>query len=114
LTLEIDLFFCFANSHLQAASETLAHLPMKTAHHAFSMGDLSPARRLGLSTWVTLLCLLAWGFSGLDMGIMQVLADSHGFKLRDQGVGPACVPCLQHHLDGRIGNMQRELSDLVP
>ena len=56
---------------------------MKTAHHAFSMGDLSPARRLGLSTWVTLLCLLAWDFSGLDMGIMQVLADSHGFKLRD-------------------------------
>lgn len=56
---------------------------MKTAHHAFHMGDLSPARRLGLATWVTLLCLLASDFSGADMGIMQILADSNGFKLRD-------------------------------
>jgi membrane-associated PAP2 superfamily phosphatase len=56
---------------------------MQTTHHTFTIGDLSPARRLGLATWVTLLCLLAWDFSGGDMGIMQVLADSSGFKLRD-------------------------------
>ena len=56
---------------------------MQATHHTFTLGDLSPARRLGLATWVTLLCLLAWDWSGLDMGIMQMLADSSGFKLRD-------------------------------
>ncbi len=56
---------------------------MKTKRHTFSIGDLSPGRGLGLATLVTLLCLLAWDFSELDMGIMQMFADSSGFKLRD-------------------------------
>ena len=56
---------------------------MSTAYRYAPLGDLSPTRRLGLFTWVTLLCLLAWDFSGLDMGLMQVIADSQGFKLRD-------------------------------
>lgn len=56
---------------------------MSPAHRYAPLGDLSPTRRLGLITWVTLMCLLAWDFSGLDMGVMQALADSQGFKLRD-------------------------------
>ncbi|MCE2782584.1 phosphatase PAP2 family protein [Limnohabitans sp.] len=56
---------------------------MNPSQHFLHLSDLSPARRLGLTTWVTLLCLLAWDFSGLDMGIMQILADRSGFTLRD-------------------------------
>ena len=46
-------------------------------------GDLSPSRRLGQFTWVTLMCLLAWDFSGLDRTVMHWIADGSGFGLRD-------------------------------
>lgn len=48
-----------------------------------SPGDLSPTRRLGQFTWVTLMCLLAWDFSGLDRTVMHWIADGNGFGLRD-------------------------------
>jgi membrane-associated PAP2 superfamily phosphatase len=56
---------------------------MNPAHHYATLGDLSPTRRVGQVTWVTLMCLLAWDFSGLDVGFMHLIADSSGFKLRD-------------------------------
>lgn len=56
---------------------------MSPAHRYAPFGDLSPTRRLGLITWVTLLCLLAWDFSGLDIGLMQLIGDRDGFKFRD-------------------------------
>jgi membrane-associated PAP2 superfamily phosphatase len=56
---------------------------MKPAPHYAHMRDLSPNRRLGLITWITLMCLLAWDFSGLDLGLMNAIADSNGFPLRD-------------------------------
>ena len=56
---------------------------MSPGHHYAPIGDLSPNRRLGLITWITLMCMLAWDYSGLDMGLMQALADTKGFKLRD-------------------------------
>lgn len=55
---------------------------MSPAHHYAHPSDLSPTRRLGLITWAVLMCLLAWDFSGLDMGVMQALADSTGFRFR--------------------------------
>ena len=45
--------------------------------------DLSPARRWGLYTWISLMCLLAWDFAGLDRPVMHLLADAQGFALRD-------------------------------
>lgn len=45
--------------------------------------DLSPARRWGLYTWVVLMGLLAWDFSGLDQPAMHLLADARGFALRE-------------------------------
>jgi len=56
---------------------------MSPAHPYARLSDLSPTRRVGLITWVVLVCLLAWDFSGLDMRLMQVFADSRGFQLRD-------------------------------
>jgi membrane-associated PAP2 superfamily phosphatase len=56
---------------------------MNPSNDYFHIGDLSPLRRLGQITWVTLMCLLAWDFSGLDLGFMHAIADSRGFLLRD-------------------------------
>lgn len=56
---------------------------MTSPHHYARIGDLSPSRRLGQITWVTLMCLLAWDFSGLDVGFMHAIADSRGFLLRN-------------------------------
>lgn len=56
---------------------------MNPAHHYATLRDLSPTRRVGQITWVTLMCLLAWDFSGLDMGFMHLIADSSGFPLRN-------------------------------
>ena len=48
-----------------------------------TVGDLSPTRRLGLFTWVALLCLLGWDFSGLDPAVMHAVAKDGVFVLRD-------------------------------
>ena len=48
-----------------------------------TVGDLSPTRRLGQLTWVALMCLLAWDFSGLDGAVMHQIADHGIFPLRD-------------------------------
>ena len=48
-----------------------------------ALRDLSPARRLGRFTWVALLCLLAWDFSGLDLPTMHLLGDASGFGLKE-------------------------------
>lgn len=48
-----------------------------------SSADLSPTRRWGLYTWVVLMGLLAWDFSGLDQPAMHLLADARGFGLRE-------------------------------
>lgn len=45
--------------------------------------DLSPARQWGLYTWVALVALLAWDFSGLDRPAMHLLANAQGFAWRD-------------------------------
>ena len=42
----------------------------------------TPSRQLWLLTALSLLCLLAWDFSGLDMRVMQTIADHRGFGLR--------------------------------
>ena len=46
-------------------------------------GDLSPSRRLGQFTWVALMCLLAWDFSGLDNTVMHWIAEDSSFNLRN-------------------------------
>ncbi len=46
------------------------------------LSDLSPFQRPGLFTWVALLALLAWDFSGLDRVVMHAIADGSGFGLR--------------------------------
>jgi membrane-associated PAP2 superfamily phosphatase len=48
-----------------------------------ALRDLSPARRLGRFTWLTLLCLLAWDFSGLDSQVMHLIGNASGFALKD-------------------------------
>ena len=47
-----------------------------------SLGDLSPSRRLGQWTWIALMCLLGWDFSGLDNSVMHAIAHGQGFSLR--------------------------------
>lgn len=56
---------------------------MSSAPAYATLGDLSPNRRLGLFTWIALLCLLAWDFSGLDQGVMHALAPDGIFTLRN-------------------------------
>lgn len=46
------------------------------------MRESTPLRQIWLLTSVCLLCLLAWDFSGLDMRVMQTIADHQGFNLR--------------------------------
>ncbi len=48
-----------------------------------AMRESSPSRQLWLLTLLSLLCLLAWDFSGLDMRVMQTIADQRGFGLRN-------------------------------
>lgn len=48
-----------------------------------SVKDLSPTRSLGKWTWLVLMCLLAWDFSGLDRTVMHWIADTQGFILRN-------------------------------
>lgn len=45
--------------------------------------DLSPSRLLGRWTWVALMLLLAWDFSGLDGTVMHWIANPQGFSLRN-------------------------------
>lgn len=47
-----------------------------------AMRARTPLRQLWLLTALSLLCLLAWDFSGLDMRVMQTIADHRGFGLR--------------------------------
>lgn len=48
-----------------------------------TLGDLSPTRRLGQFTWVVLMCMLAWDFSGFDKTVMHWIAEGGNFVLRD-------------------------------
>ncbi len=45
--------------------------------------DLSPSHLLGRWTWVALMLLLAWDFSGLDGAVMHWIANPQGFSLRN-------------------------------
>lgn len=47
-----------------------------------AMRESTLSRQLWLWTVLSLLCLLAWDFSGLDMRVMQTIADHRGFGLR--------------------------------
>ena len=58
---------------------------MSSSPRYVHFGDLSANRRLGRLTWLALMCLLAWDFSGLDRSTMHLFADSGGFSLRDNG-----------------------------
>lgn len=55
---------------------------MSTTPSSFAMRESSPSRQLWLLTLLSLMCLLAWDFSGLDMRVMQTIADQRGFGLR--------------------------------
>ncbi len=56
---------------------------MPTAPAYATFGDFSPTRRLGLFTWVALLCLLGWDFSGFDTSVMHAVTKNGVFALRD-------------------------------
>jgi membrane-associated PAP2 superfamily phosphatase len=47
-----------------------------------AMRESTPSRQMWLGTVLTLLVLLAWDFSGLDLRVMQSFADRQGFVLR--------------------------------
>ncbi len=47
-----------------------------------TLGDLSPAKRIGLFTCIAFMGLLIWDFSGLDLWVVHGLADGSGFYAR--------------------------------
>lgn len=55
---------------------------MSTSPVMIAMREHTLPRQLWLWTTLSLLCLLAWDFSGLDMHVMQTIADHRGFGLR--------------------------------
>jgi membrane-associated PAP2 superfamily phosphatase len=52
------------------------------SNHNTSMRAATPLKRLFLFTSLSLLAVLAWDFSGLDMRLMHALADPPGFPLQ--------------------------------
>ena len=55
---------------------------LPSSNHHTSMRDAAPLRRLFLFTGLSLLAILAWDFSGLDLTLMHALAGHDGFPLQ--------------------------------
>jgi len=55
---------------------------MPPISNSTSMRDAAPLRRLSLFTALSLLAVLAWDFSGLDLAFMHAVANPQGFPLR--------------------------------